>query len=200
MTMIGFIRHGMTEWNKEHRIQGLRDVPLCAEGRAAISGTRPPARLARAHWYVSPLMRAVETADLLGVLAIPEPLLTEMDWGEWEGRTLHELRAADPDAMKANEVRGLDFRPPGGESPRDVQARLIDWADALTEQGSGPFGAVTHKGVIRSVIASALGWDMLPPDPVKLQWSAAHILRFTPEQTFQVVELNVPLEDLGASR
>jgi probable phosphoglycerate mutase len=143
-------------------------------------------------------MRASETAELLGLLAVPEPLLAEMDWGEWEGRTLHELRAADPVAMKANEARGLDFRPPGGESPRDVQARLIDWADALTEQGPGPFGAVTHKGIIRAAIALALGWDMLPPDPVKLQWSAAHILRFTRERTFQVVELNVPLEGVGA--
>jgi len=194
MTMIGLIRHGATEWNVEHRIQGLRDVPLSAEGRATLEGLRPPERLARAHWHVSPLMRAVETAELLGLMAVPEPLLAEMDWGEWEGRTLHELRAADPEGMRANEARGLDFRPPGGESPRDVQGRLRDWAEALTAQGPGPFGAVTHKGVVRAAVALALGWDMLPPDPVKLKWDAAHILRVTAEGDFEVVELNVPLD------
>lgn len=193
MTMIGFIRHGATEWNSEHRIQGLRDVPLSAAGRKHLEGLRPPTRLLRAHWYVSPLLRAVETAELLGLMAVPEPLLAEMDWGEWEGRTLHELRAADPEAMRANEARGLDFRPPGGESPRDVQARLSDWAEALASQGPGPFGAITHKGVIRAAVALALGWDMLPPDPVKLKWDAAHILRVTAEGAFEVVELNVPL-------
>lgn len=196
MTMIGFIRHGATQWNAERRIQGLRDIPLSAEGRAALSGCRPPGQLAKARWHVSPLLRAVETAELLGVMAVTEPLLAEMDWGEWEGRTLAELRAADPEAMAANEAKGLDFRAPGGESPKDVQARLRDWAEALTNQGppfAGPFGAVTHKGVIRAAVAMALEWDMLPPDPVKLRWDAAHILRVTADGQFEVAELNVPL-------
>ena len=199
MTMIGFIRHGLTDWNKEHRLQGLRDVPLSNEGRESLRDLHPPAQLLRAHWYVSPLLRAVETSELLGVLGIPEPLLTEMDWGEWEGRQLAKLRAADPDGMATNEARGLDFRPPGGESPRDVQARIMDWAEALSAQGPGPFGAITHKGVIRVAIALALGWDMLPPDPVKLDWTAAHILRFTPEGQFEVVALNVPLDPIGGA-
>lgn len=199
MTKIGFIRHGATTWNTEHRIQGLRDVPLSDEGRNALRGMRPPQQLARAHWFASPLMRTVETAELLGVMAVPEPLLAEMDWGEWEGRTLHELREQNPAAMRANEARGLDFRPPGGESPRDVQGRLTDWAEALLDQGPGPYGAVTHKGVIRAAVALALGWDMLPPDPVKLNWNAAHILRISPEGAFEVVELNVPLIREGAS-
>jgi len=199
MTMIGFIRHGLTEWNKEHRIQGLRDEPLSPEGRAALRGLGPPDRLARARWMVSPLMRAVETAELLGLDAIPEPLLVETDWGEWEGRTVHELRSADPEGMAENEQKGLDFRPPGGESPRDVQGRLIDWAEALPETGPGPFGAVTHKGVIRAAVALALGWDMREPAPVKLKWTAAHILRVTKGGSFEPVELNVPLIRRGGA-
>ena len=133
-------------------------------------------------------------------MAVPEPLLAEMDWGEWEGRRLSDLRAVDPEAMKANEARGLDFRPPGGESPREVQARLTDWADAVTAQGPGRIlGAITHKGVIRAAVALALKWDMLPPDPVALRWDAAHILRIAPNGAFEVVELNVPLARKGRS-
>lgn len=196
MTQIGFIRHGVTQWNREKRIQGLRDIPLSPEGRKALAGLRPPTALGRAKWSVSPLLRAIETAELLGIDAEPEPLLVEMDWGEWEGRTVHELRAADPGAMATNEQRGLDFRPPGGESPRDVQSRLRDWAEAL--EGPGPFGAITHKGVIRAAVALALGWDMREPDPVKLTWSAAHMLRLAPNGQFEVLELNMPLEPAHA--
>ena len=74
-----------------------------------------------------------------------------------------------------------------------MQARIASWAKALTAQGPGPYGAVTHKGVIRAAVAQALGWNMLPPDPVKLTWDAAHILRVDDEGRFDVVELNVPL-------
>ncbi len=197
MTIIGFIRHGLTEWNREKRIQGLRDERLSPEGIRALRGLAPPARLGTAHWFTSPLLRAVETAELLGLAAAPEPLLVEMDWGEWEGRTVHELRAADPAAMAENEAKGLHFRPPGGESPAEVQARLMDWAESL--DGPGSFGAITHKGVIRAALALALNWDMREPEPVKLKWTAAHILRFTPEGQFEVVELNVPLERRAAA-
>ncbi len=197
MTIIGFIRHGLTEWNAEKRIQGLRDVPLSPDGIAAIKGLTPPLRLSHAHWFTSPLLRAVETADILGIRAVAEPLLIEMDWGEWQGRTVHELRAADPEGMAENEAKGLYFRPPGGESPADVQARLMDWAESL--EGPGAFGAITHKGVIRAAVALALGWDMCEPDPVKLNWTAAHILRFTPAGRFEVIELNVALEQRAAA-
>ena len=62
--------------------------------------------------------------------ATVEPALIETDWGHWEGRTLAELRQRHGGEMAALEARGLDFRPPGGESPRDVQARLASWLAA----------------------------------------------------------------------
>jgi len=177
-------------------VQGLSDVPLSDKGRAALKGLTPPPALYKARWFSSPLSRAVETAELLQLDATIEPLLIEMDWGAWEGRTVAQLRAADPEGMKLNEQKGHDFRPPGGESPRDVQARLQDWAEGLTSDGAfaGPFGAVTHKGVIRAAIALALNWDMREPDRAKLNWTAAHILRLKPDSSWEVVELNVPLD------
>ncbi len=196
MTIIAFLRHGLTEWNVEKRVQGLRDVSLSDKGRAALTGLSLPARLSSARWYTSPLIRAVETSDILNLGAMIEPLLIEMDWGDWEGRTVAQLRAADPEGMKGNEQAGRDFRPPGGESPREVQARLQDWAEGLTSDGgfAGPFGAVTHKGVIRAAVALALDWDMREPDQAKLDWTAVHILRFKQGGAWEVLDLNVPLE------
>ena len=75
--------------------------------------------------------------------------------------------------MAANEALGLDFRPAGGESPREVQARL---APLLVEVAArpGPVVAVTHKGVIRALLALATGWDMRGPPPLRLAWDRGH--------------------------
>ena len=123
----------------------------------------------------SPLRRASETAALLidHPVAI-EPRLIEMDWGAWEGRTLAELRAEAPQAMAANEARGLDFRPEGGESPREVRARL---AALLADLAAGPDAIlVTHKGVIRAALSLASGWDMTGKPPLRLADDAALVL------------------------
>src|SRR5690606_38605102 len=122
VTLLLMLRHGPTAWNEAGRIQGRSDPPLSAAGRAAVAAWTLPPEAAGARWLSSPLGRARETAAILhrGSVAV-EPRLIETDWGEWEGRTLPALRAALGEAMAANEARGLDFRPPGGESPRDVQ-------------------------------------------------------------------------------
>ncbi|MEN8575482.1 histidine phosphatase family protein, partial [Klebsiella pneumoniae] len=68
--------------------------------------------------WTSPLARCTETAALLGWPdARRDDRLAEMRWGDWEGRRLADLRAEGVAAMQANEARGLDFRPAGGESP-----------------------------------------------------------------------------------
>lgn len=66
MTVIGFIRHGVTAWNKEGRIQGAIDVPLDQEGVQMAKELK--LRLKRETWatiYTSPLQRAHETARII---------------------------------------------------------------------------------------------------------------------------------------
>lgn len=179
MTALALIRHGPTEWSAVHRIQGRTDIALSAEGRAAVGAWRLPPELAAFDPVSSPLRRAVETAKLLRANADAgdptiEPRLAEMDWGEWEGRRLDDLRRELGGAMAANEARGLDFRPEGGESPRELLARLRPW---LAEVGAAgrPTLAVTHKGVIRALLAEAAGWDLTGKPPVRLDWSSAHL-------------------------
>ena len=66
MPIIACLRHGATDWNAEGRMQGRRDVPLSAAGRADVAGWTLPADLAHdADWFASPLLRAVETAELM---------------------------------------------------------------------------------------------------------------------------------------
>lgn len=193
------IRHGFTAWNLENRIQGQSDVPLSPEGIAQVRRWQLPQAARDATWFVSPLIRARETARLLGIepAAIADELI-EMDWGEWTGRRIIDLRAELGETMRENERRGLDFRPRGGESPRDVRSRFDRWVKRLPS-GSGAIGAVTHKGTIRAAISLATGWDLKKDFEEKLRREVAHRFHFEHDR-FELVALNIPLERKPATR
>jgi probable phosphoglycerate mutase len=187
------IRHGITTWNVEGRIQGQSDIALSDEARRSIPGWRLPAQAASGQWLTSPLNRARETAALLGHAdARIDQRLQEMNWGDWEGQRLEDLRRELGEEMTRHEALGLDLRPPGGESPRDLQARV---APLLTELASekGPFTAVTHKGIIRALYALAVGWDMTGKPPVKLHKGCCHLFQLSSDGQPEVERLNIPL-------
>lgn len=198
MSRLLLIRHGATAWNEAGRIQGRSDPSLSPAGRAAVAAWRLPPDLQDAaqgaRWLTSPLARARETAEILrGAPAEREPRLIETDWGAWEGRSLAELRAELGEAMAENEARGLDFRPPGGESPRDVQQRVQPLLATLAETTESVV-AVTHKGVIRAVYALACGWDMRAKPPVKLRNACAQVFTLGPGGAPEIETLNMPLQ------
>ena len=194
MTRLVLIRHGRTDFNDQGRMQGRCDEPLNAAGRAAVAGWRVPPEFADADWVTSPLIRARETARLLGApQPVIEPRIIEMDWGRWEGRRLDDVRAEQGAAMAENEARGLDFRPDGGESPRQVQARITPWLAEVGERGRATL-AITHKGVIRAIIALATGWDMTGKPPARLQCAAAHVFDVTARGSIAVERFNLALD------
>jgi probable phosphoglycerate mutase len=116
-----------------------------------------------------------------------------MGWGEWEGETVAGLRARLGTEMAMAEAAGLDFRPPGGESPREVQARVMPLLVEVA-RSSRPTAAITHKGVIRAVLALATGWDMRRKPPYRLSWSAAHLFQLDDAGSPSVMRPNLPLE------
>lgn len=194
MTALVMIRHGPTAWNKDMRLQGLTDVPLSDEGREMVSNWRLPASTAGYRWVSSPLRRATETAILLGA-ADPriEPRLTEMNYGNWEGRSLHELRQTLGEEMAANEARGVDFYPEGGETPRQVQERLTSWLAEVGKAGE-PTLAISHHGVLRALYSLATGWNMVDALPEKFSWGAMHCFSVSTDGSVSVDRINVSLE------
>ena len=193
MISLLLIRHARTAWNTEGRMQGRSDVPLSPEGRAEAASWRLPIEPEAYRWLSSPLARARQTAELLGRGDCNiEPNLIEMDWGDWEGERLVELRRRLGAEMATLEAKGLDFRPPGGESPRQVQDRLRPWLRAIAGAGR-PVAAVTHKGVIRALYALASGWDMAGKPPVKLRNDCLHRLRVGADGALSPEALNLPL-------
>ena len=192
MTMLALLRHGPTAWSRERRLQGRGDLRLDAAGRASVLGWRLPQEFRAFRWLASPLARCIETAALLGLYAEIEPRLIEMDWGRWEGRTIAELRADPGQQVAQREARGLDLDPPGGESPRAVQQRLMPLLAEIAVNRA-PTGCITHKGVIRGILSLATGWAMLDPQPLKLEWDAVHVFRLGSGGAPEVARLNRPL-------
>ena len=194
MTELIVIRHAPTPWNRMKRLQGRSNIALDAAGRAIALQWRAVAQ-EWATWQIlsSPLQRARETAALLFPQAAIriEPRLTEKDFGNWEGKTLHDLRAQPGGDAAQRELLGLDFHAPGGESPRQVQARL---QPLLVELSLGPDSvAVAHKAVLRALYALATGWDMLAKPPQKIHANCAHHFRLAAGGRIEVVRINLPL-------
>ena len=75
--------------------------------------------------------------------------------------------------MRENEARGIDFCPPNGESPRQVQHRLQPWLNSIGQQAED-CGAIVHKGIIRCIYAMAFEWNMRGESPVDFDWLSLH--------------------------
>jgi broad specificity phosphatase PhoE len=194
MAFLALLRHGPTSWTEEHRLQGRTDQPLSPAGRKAVRGWRLAGETADFTWITSPLRRARETAVLLGHgEAAVDARLIEMSFGAWEGRRLAELRSALGTEMAELEDRGLDFRPPGGETPREVQARLSPLLAEIGGRGADCL-AVTHKSVIRAVLSLATGWSMAAEPPTRLAPFALHIFALGADGAPRPHRLNLPLE------
>jgi broad specificity phosphatase PhoE len=192
MTPLALLRHAPTDWNAARRLQGRADIPLSAAARATLRRKALPPQFRGWSALMSPLQRCRETAQLLGMAPTADARLIEMDWGEFEGRRLDELRAEHGETLAANEARGLDFRPPRGESPRDVQQRLAPLLVEIAQSGVATL-AITHRGVIRAIYASARGWDMTGSPPDELDLYALHLFVLDAVGTPRVERLNIGL-------
>jgi probable phosphoglycerate mutase len=194
------IRHAPTEWNAARRLQGRTDVALGAAGIAAAKGWHADSAWGAYRVIASPLQRAQQTARLLfpsREIAL-DPRLMEMDFGAWEGKSLAELRAEPGAEAEARESLGLDFSAPGGETPRQVQARVQPLLDEIGA-AAVPTIIVTHKAVLRALLSLATGWPMLGKPPVKLKPDSAHLFRLDQAGKISVERMNVSLLPQAAS-
>ncbi|MBQ8974891.1 MAG: histidine phosphatase family protein [Oscillospiraceae bacterium] len=94
--LVCLMRHGQTDWNAQHRMQGLSDIPLNETGLTQVR--QAAGELADTPFdriFSSPLMRARQTAEILalprGLTVEVEPLLTELSFGVLEGTALDKF-------------------------------------------------------------------------------------------------------------
>ncbi len=160
-------RHGETDYNRNRIVQGRGvNSQLNATGHA--QAERLAARLADVRLdaiYSSPLTRARQTAQKVREHQ-SEPVpplrllsgLEEISWGELEGLPASRETRDAFDRLHAQWAEG-DFDTPvsGGESIRDVQARVLDaWHTILDEEPDGEVLIVAHGRTMRVLLASIL--------------------------------------------
>ena len=163
------VRHGETEWVRERRFAGSRDIPLTEAGReqcAAVARALAGATVAAV--YASPLERARASAE---VIATPHglpvrivPAFSEMTFGSWEGLTRDEARARDPEAWAQWRSAPHLLKLAGGETIHEVAARVAAGIGALQEAHDGQTVVLVSHGVVARVIvlgALGLGLDRL---------------------------------------
>ncbi len=159
------VRHGLTDWNREGRMQGHTDVPLNAEGQhqanciakriAALP--EPPCAI-----WSSDLSRAADTAGAIAASLHLEVVhtsdLRETMLGEWEGLTTAEIIArGDEERLDLYRRDSYRFRPPGGEKLDAVWARMMSVQDAMRQQyRAGAVVIVAHGSCLRVPVCAAL--------------------------------------------
>jgi probable phosphoglycerate mutase len=150
------VRHGETAWSLSRQYTGRADIPLTARGeRDAVELGAHLKGITFTQVLVSPLLRARQTANLLGfgAGAAIEPDLMEWDYGSYEGRRASEVQAERP---------GWDlFRDgcPDGESLQDLAARAERVIDNI-RMAAGDTLIVAHRDILRILMAR---WIGLPP-------------------------------------
>jgi len=153
------VSHAMTDAMATERFpadESLNDIGRRQAGAAA----RPGINGFGSHHLAGPEHRARQTAQLLGLRAVPEPRLADLDCGCWSGKTLRAIGPADLQVWLTEPHRA----PHGGESIVDLMERVAGWLASLTEKtlpdDTLRTVAVTHPAVIRAVILLALD---IPP-------------------------------------
>lgn len=164
-TVLYFVRHGETEYNRRDIIQGGGiDSELNATGQAQAEAlARRLASVEVDNMYASTLRRAKQTAE---ILARPhEPVsrtylrdLEEMAWGIYEGQPPSPERDASMGTMKAAWRDGAYEEPvEGGESIRDVQQRSERAVQHIVSREAGRTAlVVTHGRYLRVLLATVL--------------------------------------------
>jgi probable phosphoglycerate mutase len=164
-TRVFLVRHGATVFSAEDRFAGATDVELSDAGREQVRRLALRLRAQNvAAVYASPLGRTLETAR---ILAEPHGLdvqtrdgLREISHGRWEQMTRREVEEQFPEETAAWEQDPYTFAPAGGESGLAVIARALPvLMEIIRAHSACCVLIVSHKGTIRLLLSSILGFD-----------------------------------------
>ena len=160
------VRHGETDWNRNHLLQGWVDTPLNPTGRRQ---ARELADVLQGHTFTgvwsSDLARAVDTARLAFGDPTRDAALRELDFGDIQGLKWQGLHPQ----VRRQMIAFDDFAAPGGESHKQMEQRVVKFLDGLD---GGVHLIFTHGGVIR-MLRRMCGDDRFPQpcEIARLDWT-----------------------------
>ena len=183
------LRHAQSVWNRERRYQGWTDSALTDLGRSqAEAAGKALAAEPLVAVYASTLTRARDTA---ATIAAPHGLpvhedadFREMAFGAWEGRTLDEVRAEDPEDYRVWAETPDLFTAPGGETLADVKIRVLAALGRLRAAHEGKSVCLVAHGLsARVLILEALGLPLSRVWAIHLASTGISELEFRPDWT-----------------
>ncbi len=144
--------------------------------------------------YSSPLDRTVETAAPLAEvhkLAVTEiPGLLEVDFGEWQDKTLKQLPPRK--LWKTVQQNPSQMRFPGGESFAEAQLRIVDALQELAaaHKPKDTFACVGHSDMIKLAVAYFIGQPLDLFQRLNVQPASVTTLHLSPEHGARLINLN----------
>ena len=164
MTKLYLIRHGLTEWNVQNRMQGMKDIPLCEEGvRQALDLSDRFKETKIGAIYSSDLTRAYNTALLIAkhhsIAVNKDKLLRELHFEEWEGKTLNELK----NLKEFNHWKKYPhtFTFPDGKCLKDIQDKIINFVERIIKKHIDEnIFIISHGGSLKLIILGLMGFDI----------------------------------------
>jgi len=150
------VRHGETIWNKENRVQGLSDIELNETGKMQIKKLALDLKNEKIEAiYSSPIKRACESALIIGqfhrVDIKFESGLREMNPGDFEGLTFHELKDRHTPFLKQWLEDPAAVRMPGGESLHEIQERAWKVVAGILKKSQNAL-IVSHNFTLAAII------------------------------------------------
>lgn len=156
-------RHGETDYNREMRLQGRSiDSTLNKYGIQQVNRFFEEYRdIPFELIYSSDLMRSIQSVEAFGELKIPHIIdsrITEVSWGENEGKVLspwviHRFRRMVKEWQSGNH----DYRIPGGESATELKNRIDSFINDLNQREEQTILISSHGRAIRMLIARLMG-------------------------------------------
>lgn len=162
MPIVDVLRHGALVGGVRYR--GRTDDPLTDEGRRQMERVWERVQGEVEVIITSPLSRCREPAQAWararGLPLVVEERLVELAYGAWEGKTAQEIEAEYGALFRRWRENPAGLRPPGGEAPEELWARVADWWEDFRRQEMRRALVVTHSGPLRVLVSLVLGGDL----------------------------------------
>lgn len=199
-TLFGLLRHGITQWNEEKRIQGRKDSPLSEHGimQTGLWGKE----LIKYDWQIilaSDLGRVRQTVSLiqehLPVPVVWDKRLREIDWGIWEGMKLEDVRRHYLAELSEQTQAGWEFCAPRGESRTQALFRAQQClAEADHKRPEKRILIVCHLGIIKCLLYDILNKLFLPSEKNSVKKNCLHLV-LRAQDRLTVKKMNIELDE-----
>lgn len=178
---IFLVRHGQIDLGSEKRYIGITDLPLNNVGiRQAARLKKYFAAIEIEKVFTSPLKRCLQTSEILleGKNAVMKVIdeLKEINMGDWESQTINDIKDHFGPMYEQRGANIDTFIPPGGESFKQLQNRVMPVFDYIAANTAGNTIIISHAGVNRVILSKLLNFPLQNIFKIKQPYGCINLL------------------------